>query len=88
MKGEFELIESTEDLIADTLIMDMLMLVKKWKDSSDNDEVKKMSSDIVQLVAYISKIRIDRASARATVTEQRRLKLELDAQISKMISND
>ena len=66
----------------------MLTLVKKWKDASDNPDIRKMSSSIVQLVAYISKIRLDRASARVTVEEQRRLKLELDAQITKMINND
>ena len=88
IEGEFRLIESTEDLIADTLILDMLNVVKKWKDASDNEEIVKMSGDIVQLVAYISKIRLERASARVTVSEQRSLKLDLMQQVNKLKNNE
>lgn len=88
MKSNLDLIETTEDLWADTLLMDMLEMVKKWNDKSSNPEIKEMATNTAQLVAYISKLRIDRATARLTAEDQRRQKLDLDSQISKMINND
>ena len=84
-KARFELIESTKDLIADTLVLDMLTTVKTWRDKSDAPELKQMSVDIVQITAYISNLRIELASARATVDEQRRLKLEAQEQINHLM---
>jgi hypothetical protein len=88
MKSNLDLIETTEDLWADTLLMDMLEMVKRWNDKSSNPEIKEMATNTAQLVAYISKLRIDRATARLTAEDQRRQKLDLDSQISKMINND
>lgn len=88
MKSNLDLIETTEDLWADTLLMDMLEMVKRWNDKSSNPEIKEMATNTAQLVAYISKLRIDRATARLTAENQRKQKLDLDSQISKMINND
>ena len=84
-KTRFEMIERQKDLIADSLILDMLTTVKKWRDSSDAPELKQMSRDIVQITAYISNLKIELASARATVDEQRRLKLEYAQELNNLI---
>ena len=84
-KTRFEMIERQKDLIADTLILDMLTTVKKWRDSSDAPELKQMSRDIVQITAYISSLKIELASARATVDEQRRLKLEYAQELNNLM---
>lgn len=88
MKSNLDLIETTEDLWADTLLLDMLEMVKRWNDKSSNPEIREMATNTAQVVAYISKLRIDRATARLTAEDQRKQKLDLDSQISKMISND
>lgn len=65
------LIESRIDLEADSDIMEALHLVSKWKQSSHNDEIKRMSSLVVSLTVYISKLRLEKAAAYAQLSQER-----------------
>ena len=68
---KLNLIESRIDLEIDSELMDALTLVSKWKKATNNKEIQQMSSIIVKLTAYISKLRLERAAAIIEVGEQR-----------------
>jgi hypothetical protein len=76
MKPNLELIESRIDLELDASIMEALSMVSKWRKTSKNEEISKMSSIIVKMTAYISKLRLERAAAHLQVGEERAKKNE------------
>ena len=76
MKPNLELIESRIDLEVDSFILDALTMVKKWKQTSKNEEIANMSSIIIKMTAYISKLRLERAAAQMEMNEQRAKKNE------------
>lgn len=76
MKPNLELIESRIDLEVDSFILEALSMVKKWRQTSKNEEIAKMSSIIIKMTAYISKLRLERAAAQLELNEQRAKKNE------------
>jgi hypothetical protein len=76
MKPNLELIESRIDLEVDSFILEALSMVKKWRQTSKNEEIANMSSIIIKMTAYISKLRLERAAAQMEMNEQRAKKNE------------
>lgn len=65
------LIESRIDLEADADVLEALELVSKWKKTSHNEEINRMSKLVVSLTGYISKLRLERAAAMAQLADER-----------------
>lgn len=66
-----KLIESRIDLEADSDILEALALVSKWRGTSHNEEINRMSKLVVSITAYVSKLRLERAAAMSQLADER-----------------
>jgi len=82
------LIQNQKDLVADSILYEMLATVKKWRETTDNAEVMKFSTQILHITGYLSSLRLDKLALQDLASQARMDKHRLDEQITKLISND
>jgi hypothetical protein len=82
------MIQNTKDLLADTTLYEMMTTVREWRKNSDNEEVRKFSTQLLEIAGYLSSLRLDKVALQGIASEARTEKHKLDEQITKLISND
>lgn len=82
------MIQNSKDLLADTTLYEMMTTVREWRKTSDNEEVKKFSTQLLEIAGYLSSLRLDKVALQGIASEAMTEKHKLDKQITKLITND
>ena len=64
----------------------MMCTVREWRKASDNAEVKKFSTQLLEIAGYLSSLRLDKVALQGIASEARTEKHKLDIQITKLIT--
>ena len=82
------MIQNSKDLLADTTLYEMMHTVREWRKTSDNEEVKNFSKQLLEIAGYLSSLRLDKVALQGIASDAMAEKHKLDKQITKLISND
>ena len=82
------MIQNSKDLLADTTLFEMMHTVREWRKTSDNEEVKNFSKQLLEIAGYLSSLRLDKVALQGIASDAMAEKHKLDKQITKLISND
>jgi hypothetical protein len=81
------MIQNTKDMLADATLYEMMHTVREWREVSDNPELKKFSTQLLEIAAYLSSLRLDKVALSGLASEARGEKHKLDKQITNLIDN-
>ena len=82
------MIQNSKDLLADTTLYEMMTTVREWRKTSDNAEVKKFRTQLLEIAGYLSSLRLDKVALQGIASDAMAEKHKLDKQITKLITND